>query len=112
MSLQPSGLSGQPSASAIGWGMAMTSGVFMNGVPLLAMAVSPLATSFWSSTAPQALDAGVQMTGAGLLPSVFQPSASAWAAAPDASECGLTKTHLPSTWALVWLNDWASEVSR
>src|SRR5690349_6289191 len=111
-SLHPSALFGQPSASAIGCGMAMTSGVFMNGVPVLAMGDSPLAVSCWSRTAPHALEAGVQMTGAGLLPSVFQPSASAWAAAPEASECGFTKTHLPPTCARVWLNDWASDVSR
>ncbi len=112
MSLQPSALFGQPRASAMGWGMAITSGVFMNGVPVLAMAGCPLAASCWSSTAPHALEAGVQMTGAGLLPSVFHPSARAWAAAPDASEWGLTNTHLPLTWARVWLNDWASDVNR
>src|SRR5689334_12772619 len=112
MSLHPRALFGHPSASAIGWGMAMTRGVFMNGVPVLAMVGSPLAVSCWSSTAPDALEAGVQMAGAGLLPSVFQPSASAWAAAPEASEWGLTNTHLPFTLARVWLNDWANEVSR
>ena len=61
---------GQPSASAIGLGMAMTSGVIMNGVPLLAIAGSPWSASRWSRIAPQALDAGDQMTGAGPLPSV------------------------------------------
>ena len=33
MSAKPIGVSGQPSASAIGLGIAITSGVSMNGVP-------------------------------------------------------------------------------
>ena len=46
MSLHPSALSGHPRASAMGLGMAMTSGVFMNGVPWLAIAGWPRVARF------------------------------------------------------------------
>ena len=68
----------------MGWGMAMTSGVFMNGVPWLAIAVLPCADRFWSRMAPHELAAGDQMTGLG--PSAcssVQPSVSSCMAPPD-----------------------------
>ena len=63
------GLASKPSmlvsASAIGFGMAMTSGVSMKGVPSPAIGPSPASVRRWSTMAPQALDAGDQTTGRG-----------------------------------------------
>ena len=81
MSAKPIGVSGHPRASAIGWGMAMTSGVSMNGVP--AGASSAPARSLTMPAQPDA--AGDQITGRVPLASGFgQPSTMSWAAPPDA----------------------------
>src|SRR3954469_16102015 len=65
-SLKPIGVDGQPSAFAIGWGMAMVSGVRRKDLGLAgAMAGCPLVCSASFSTAPHADAAGVQITGLG-----------------------------------------------
>src|SRR5215217_5719738 len=63
MSAYPIGVFGQPSDSAMGRGMAMTSGVRMNGRDAGAWAGCPATDRRWLSMAPQALDAGDQITG-------------------------------------------------
>src|SRR5881394_73566 len=66
-SAKPIGVFGHPRASAIGRGMAMTSGVRMNGRGLVgAMGAWPCDASASFSTPPQAAAAGVQITGWGL----------------------------------------------
>src|SRR5205085_704736 len=90
------GFDGQPSAVAIGRGMAMTSGVSMNGLAAGAIAGWPASRRFWLRMAAHALDAGDQTTGRGPLPS-GQPSASSCMAAPDAFVSTRTNEHLPST---------------
>ncbi len=109
-SANPIGSFGQPSASAIGWGMAMTSGVSMNGVP--AGASSAPARSL---TMPAHADAaGDQMTGGSPFASGFgQPSGISVAARPDATLRGRTNTQRSPTSARAdSLNSAASSVSR
>jgi hypothetical protein len=95
---QPIGLFGQPSASAIGLGMARTSGdcatvgIFPSGTTLpLSVAVL-----FCFNRVTQDAAAGVQTCGAGP-PSrlASQPAASASIAAPEAFEVTVTSAHLP-----------------
>src|SRR3954463_3270619 len=76
-SLNPMAVAGQPSALAIGWGMAIVSGVRRNDLGSLgAMGSWPLLCSESLRTAPQALAAGDQITGLGLVVrSSGQPSA-------------------------------------
>ncbi len=96
----------------MGRGMAMTSGVFMNGVPWPAMAGSPWSASRWSRMAPQPLAAGDQMTGRGPSADSSHPSASSCMAAPEALVLGRTNTHAPSASVFVALKSLASSVSR
>ena len=109
MSRQPIGSSGHPRASAIGSGMAMTSGVSMNGVPSPAMGSSPCWASRWSTMAPQPLKAGDQMTGRGPSASSSHPSTSNAAPRPEDFDCGSTTTHCPSTSAR---SDWLKVPAR
>src|SRR5687767_5304880 len=77
--------------------MAMTSGVRMNGLDAGAFAGRPATESFWLRMAPQALDAGDQMTGlAPLLASSGQPSASSCIASPEDFRSTRTNVHPPS----------------
>src|SRR3954453_1865050 len=69
MSVQPMGLPGYPRASAIGLGMAIVSGVTMNGSPVVMMGSWPESMSRWFTTPPQLLAAGDQIAGLG--PSVL-----------------------------------------
>ena len=65
-SAQPSGLSGQPSASAIGFGMAMTSGVCaIDGVSAGTRSPLSWAAVRCCSSTDQDRDAGVQTSGRG-----------------------------------------------
>ena len=50
MSEYPSGVFGYPSASAIGFGIAMTSGVSCSGVPAGAIAFFPASARRWFTT--------------------------------------------------------------
>jgi hypothetical protein len=50
MSVQPSGVFGQPSASAIGRAIAITSGLRMNGLPSPTIAGWPRPDSRWLRT--------------------------------------------------------------
>ena len=50
MSAYPSGVFGYPSASAIGFGIAMTSGVSCSGVPAGAIAFLPASARRWFTT--------------------------------------------------------------
>src|SRR3954447_15960709 len=65
MSDQPTGFSGYPSASAIGFGIAMTSGVTMNGSPDVTIGSCPLSVRRWLTTWPHELAAGDHTTGLG-----------------------------------------------
>src|SRR5687768_7555671 len=84
-SANPIGVSGQPSASAIGRGMAITSGVTMNGLASgSVMARPPLAVRRWFTTAPHERAAGDQITGRGpFAASSGQPLVSRSAPTPD-----------------------------
>ncbi len=95
MSLQPMSASGQPSASAMGWGMAMTSGVTMKGCPSPTIGGSPASLSRSLRTGPHVLAAGDHTTGRGPSACSSQPPASACMAPPDALRCGRTKTQRP-----------------
>src|SRR2546429_8901444 len=57
MSEYPSGVFGYPSVSAIGFGMAMTSGVSWSGVPAGAIGFFPPSARRWVTTRPHPLDA-------------------------------------------------------
>src|SRR5438270_5656199 len=76
---------GQPRASAMGRGMAMTRGVSWNGLAFVgAIADWPWSPRRWLTTAPHPDAAGDQMTGRGpLVASSCHPDASRSAAAPD-----------------------------
>src|SRR6478735_3423678 len=97
----------------MGWGIAMVSGVSMNGwASVGAIAGWPWSARRWLRMAPHDEDAGDQITGRG--PSVFSshpPASNVWAA-PDAFRWGRTKTHLPSTLSPSWLKDFASALRR
>src|SRR5438445_6263577 len=100
-------------ASAIGLGMAIVSGVTMNGSPVPTIGCCPAFARRELTIVPQLLAAGVQMTGR--CPSVasFQFVDNNVAAAPDAFFCGRTKTQLSPTLAsLLALNDFASANMR
>src|SRR4051794_30428799 len=88
MSDQPIGLAGYPSASARGFGMAITSGVTMNGSPPLTIAPCPASMRFWLTTAPHDDAAGDHTTGRGPLIFSSQFVNSSVAAAPDDFFCG------------------------
>ncbi|MEI2698294.1 MAG: hypothetical protein V9E94_08070 [Microthrixaceae bacterium] len=84
---QPIGWSGYPSASAIGSGMAMTSGVSMKGVGSAgAMGSSPASLRRWFRIVPHELAAGDQITGRGPSAASSHPSVRAVAAPPEALE--------------------------
>src|SRR5215212_4598081 len=104
MSLHPTGVSGYPRASAMGSGMAMTSGVSMNGSLSGAMAEPPSSVRRWFNTAPHALEAGDHTTGRGPSTSSSQPSYSNVVDAPEDLAWGRTNTHLPPTSASESLN--------
>src|SRR5690606_21431931 len=90
---QPISASGQPSARAIGSGMAITRGVSMNGVGSSgAIGGRPSSSSRWLRIVPQELDAGDQTTGAGPCRDSSQPSTSEDIARPDATERTSTRT--------------------
>ncbi len=88
---------GQPMASAMGFGMAMTRGVSMNALASVgAMAGWPAVDSRWLRTAPQAEDAGDQITGRGpLVASSGQPSTSSDIPTPDDLRWTRTNAHRP-----------------
>src|SRR5436309_14497223 len=83
-SANPSGVAGQPRASAIGRGMAMTSGVSWMGLASAgAIAGWPWSARRWLTTAPHEDAAGDQITGPGaFVASSAHPVASRSAAAP------------------------------
>src|SRR2546421_2822031 len=62
MSEYPSGVFGYPSVSAIGFGMAMTSGVSWSGVPAGAIGLFPPSGPRVFTTSPPPLDARAQTT--------------------------------------------------
>jgi hypothetical protein len=95
---QPMGLSGHPSASAIGLGMASTSGdcAIIGSLPSgTSPPLSPLARRCLSSATHDA-DAGVQTAGCGPSFLTSHPVASASSAAPEAFVCTTGSAHLPS----------------
>src|SRR5688572_13859233 len=93
----------------MGCGMAITSGVSMNGVPGGAIVLPARSLTI----APQPELAGDQITGCGPFDSGSgQPSTISWAAAPDALRAGRTNTQSPSASApSPVLNSLASSVS-
>jgi hypothetical protein len=99
MSANPIGVSGHPNASAIGFAMAIVSGVSMNDLASGgAIAFWPFTVSRWSTIAPQPRAAGDQMTGCGPLTlGSGHPLDSNVAAAPDAFFSMRAKTHWPFT---------------
>jgi hypothetical protein len=98
MSPQPSGLAGQPSASAIGFGIAITSGVCaIEGASAGTRLPLSCAAVRCCSSADQDEEAGLQTSGRGPSSRSFQPRASASAAPPDAFEVTCTSTQVPST---------------
>src|SRR5438309_5407700 len=79
------GVFGHPRACAMGFGMAITSGVSMNGCDGGAMSACPVPRRFWFRIAAQALDAGDHTTGRGPFAAVLgQACASSCVAAPEA----------------------------
>src|SRR2546421_2545189 len=96
MSDQPTGVDGQPSARAIGLGMAITSGLKARCETVSGNIGAMSPCKRWRKSTTHADDAGDQTWGAG--PSSFssQPRARACSAAPDAIEITLAWTHLPS----------------
>src|SRR4026209_2486953 len=92
MSVQPMGLPGYPTASAIGLGMAMTSGVTMNGCPVPTIAGWLVSERRWLTMPPHDVAAGDQITGLGPSVASFQFVYSSCAAAPDDFLCGRTNT--------------------
>src|SRR5215213_2244447 len=97
MSAYPMGVFGQPSASAMGRGMAMTRGVRMNGRDAGACAGRPATESLWLRIAPHALEAGDQMTGfVPLLASSGQPSERSCMASPEDLRSTRTNEQPPS----------------
>src|SRR5687768_7151880 len=96
----------------MGRGMAMTSGVRMNGRDAGACAGRPATESFWLRMAPQALDAGDQITGfVPLLASSGQPSARSCIASPDDLRSTRTNVQPPSLAAGELLNRRARSVN-
>src|ERR687885_2925776 len=99
------GVLGQPSASAIGRGMAMTRGVSMNGLAAGAMAAWPFWRSFSFRMAAHELAAGDHTTGCGPIDGTSDhPSASCCMAVPDETFCTRTKVQPPSFDSLAALN--------
>src|ERR1700730_7364614 len=97
MSEYPSGVFGYPSASAIGFGIAMTSGVSWSGVPAGAIAFLPASARRLFTTRPHAPEAGDHAAGRGPLAFGFgQSSASNDAASPDDFDTTCTLMHWPS----------------
>ena len=97
-SFQPMPLPGQPSASAIGFGIATTSGAFAIGCgsPSGTIdALSALALTRSRLTQPNA--AGDQTSGRGPSTASFQPLASASLATPDDLLFTTTSTQCPAT---------------
>jgi hypothetical protein len=96
---QPSGFAGQPSASAIGFGIAITSGVCaIDGVSAGTRSPLSWAAVRCRSSAVQDDDAGLHTSGRGPSTRSSQPRASASVAPPDAFEVTWTSTQVPSTW--------------
>ena len=113
MSANPSGSSGQPRASAIGRGIAITRGVSWNDTKSPAMAGSPCAARRSLSTEPQVDAAGDQITGRGPSRSSSQPvGEELGGAAATTSTAPAANTHSPPTSASLSLKSWASRVSR
>src|SRR5262245_5029646 len=95
---QPIALFGQPSASAMGLGMASTSGVLtMLGFESASICPWSLADRSCRSRPSQVLAAGVHTSGFGPSTDSFQPRARADSAPPDAFPTTLTSTHWPLT---------------
>src|SRR5439155_19701938 len=95
MSDQPTCFEGQPRATAIGLGMAMTSGLKATCETVSGTSGAESPRRCCRKRTTHADDAGDQTSGAS--PSTFssQPRASACSAAPDAIETTLTCTHWP-----------------
>src|SRR5438105_1431337 len=97
----------------MGRGMAMTSGVSMNGWDLGAIGGCPASDRFWFRMAPHELAAGDQTTGRGpFVPGSGQPSASSCMASPDALLWMRTNTHPLRRAAELSLNRDANVVSN
>src|SRR5262249_6790774 len=98
MSDQPSALPGQPSAWAIGCGMAITSGGCATD-GRSAGTRSALAWLWWGCPTSTAEDraAGLHTSGRGPSTRSSQPRANASAAAPEDLLVTRTSTHLPAT---------------
>src|SRR3954447_7366694 len=114
-SLKPIGVLGQPSASAIGRGMAITSGVRMKGRGLVgATGGCPLGARALLITAPHAEAAGVQITGCGAsVSAVVHPCSRNCSPAPELTLATRTNEHLPLTFdCFDLLKSPASLVSR
>src|SRR6266498_3772349 len=102
ISVQPSFLPGQPSASAIGRGMAMTSGeaaIFGTSGGTSLGRSEPTVRCWRRATQPE--EAGVHTSGRGPSADSCQPRASAAMASPDALEVTWTCTQRPSADGLV-----------
>ena len=106
MSENPIGVLGQPSACAIGFGMAITTGVCMNETPGVGTYVDlPATARRWLSTAPHVFAAGDQITGRGPFDAgLGQPVSSSFSPAPDDTFATFTVMHLPLTVAPESLN--------
>src|SRR5215211_3640441 len=98
-SRQPMLLPGQPTASAIGLGMAMTSGALTtDGASPSAMIDGwSVPTRRCRSRVTQPEAAGVHTSGRGPSAASFQPLASACIAAPELLACTMTSTQRPAT---------------
>src|SRR6478672_11874793 len=95
---QPIGASGQPSAFAIGSGMASTNGVEVTPDDVAGtMFGRSLAVRSLRSRLSQVEAAGVQTSGAGPFSVSSQPAARFASAVPEAAEVTAMSKHLPST---------------
>src|SRR3954468_3722062 len=113
MSVQPIGFAGQPRASAMGRGMAMTSGVTWIGLASTgATAGWPVSALRWLPPPPHDAAAGDHTTGLGpFAGSSGQPWTNRSAAAPDDLFCTFMSEQ-PLSWAaLLSLKSLASWVS-
>src|SRR2546423_3934771 len=93
MSAKPISVLGHPNASAMGRGMAKTSGVSMSARYSPVMGGWPRSDSRWFSTDPQAPPAGGPMFGGGPSRGGSPPAAQACSPAPDDFLLIRTKTH-------------------
>ncbi len=113
MSCQPIGLSGHPSASAIGRGIAMVSGDCIRlGSDAGIRSERSTPTRWTRRISTQLVAAGDQTSGRGPSVDSFHPRARASSASPDALRTIFTAMHWPSTLGPVFAKSAAISPSR